>query len=109
MSRQLLNDLRELDEVRAPQALLPRVLDALELGDAYTTLDTDLGPLYVAFNNKGVSAVMRAESAAHFEEAFRARFGRPVRPAHERPRGLGRRFDLRGLSEFERAVLLKAL
>jgi O-6-methylguanine DNA methyltransferase len=109
MNRQLLNDLRVLGDVQAPPRLLPRVLDALELGDAYSTLDTHLGPVFVAFNPKGVSAVLRADSAAQFEEAFRARFGRPVRPASERPRGFGRRFDLRGLSEFERAVLLKAL
>ena len=32
-----------------------------------------------------------------------------LRPASAPPRSLGRRFDLRGLSEFERAVLLKAL
>jgi O-6-methylguanine DNA methyltransferase len=109
MSRQLLKDLRQLGEVQAPRALLPRVLDALELGDAYTTLETDLGPVFVAFNSSGVSAVMRADTAAQFEDAFRARFGRPVRPASETPRNLGSRFDLRGLSEFERAVLLKAL
>ena len=109
MNRQLLKDLRALGDVEAPPRLLPRVLDALELGDAYTTLQTDLGPVFVAFNGQGVSAVMRADSAAQFEEAFRARFGRPVRPASTPPRNLGRRFDLRGLSEFERAVLLKAL
>jgi O-6-methylguanine DNA methyltransferase len=109
MNRQLFKDLRTLGDVQAPSRLLPRVLDALELGDAYTTLDTDLGPVFVAFNKTGVSAVMRADTAAHFEEAFRARFGRPVRAASETPRDLGTRFDLRGLSEFERAVLLKAL
>jgi O-6-methylguanine DNA methyltransferase len=109
MTRQLLHDLRQLGEVEAPPRLLPRVLDALELGDAYTTLETELGPVFVAYNPNGVSAVMRADSAPQFEEAFRARFGRPVRPASQPPRGLGRRFDLRGLSEFERAVLLKAL
>jgi O-6-methylguanine DNA methyltransferase len=109
MNQQLLNDLRAMGEVQAPPRLLPRVLDALELGDAYTTLDTDLGPLFVAFNQTGVSAVLRADSPAQFEDAFRARFGRPVRPASETPRNLGTRFDLRGLSEFERAVLLKAL
>jgi O-6-methylguanine DNA methyltransferase len=112
MNRQLLHDLRALGEVQAPPRILPRVLDALELGDAYTTLETDLGPLFVAFNRQGVSAVMRADSPAQFEEAFRVRFGRPVRPAtHTKPARLvsRRRFDLRGLSEFERAVLLKAL
>jgi O-6-methylguanine DNA methyltransferase len=106
----LLEDLRTLDDhVQAPPTLLPRVLDTLELGDAYTTLETDLGPVFVAFTTQGVSAVMRADTPAHFEEGFRARFGRPVRPASETPRNLGRRFDLRGLSEFEQAVLLKAL
>jgi O-6-methylguanine DNA methyltransferase len=109
MNRQLLKDLSALGDVQAPPRLLPRVLDALELGDAYATCQTDLGPLFVAFNRTGASAVMRADSPAQFEEAFRVRFGRPVRPASAAPRALGRRFDLRGLSEFERAVLLKAL
>jgi O-6-methylguanine DNA methyltransferase len=110
MNRQLLNELHALDrEVRAPARLLPRVLDALELGDAYTTLDSDLGPLFVAYNRQGVSAVTRAESPAQFEAAFEQRFGRPVRPASQPGPKLGRRFDLRGVSEFERAVLLKAL
>jgi O-6-methylguanine DNA methyltransferase len=109
MSRQLLNDLRALSrDVHAPNRVLPRVLDALKLGDAYTTIDSDLGPLFVAFNREGISAVMRADSPAAFEAYFRARFGRPIRQAAQPPRTL-KRFDLRGLSEFERAVLCKAL
>jgi O-6-methylguanine DNA methyltransferase len=107
--RTLLRDLRALDDVRAPERLLPRVLDELDLGDAYTTLDSALGTLFVAFNRRGVSAVMLAGTPARFEDAFRARFGRPVRPAIAVPRGLLRRFDLRSLSEFERSVLLKAV
>jgi O-6-methylguanine DNA methyltransferase len=107
--RTLLHDLRALGEVRAPERLLPQVLDVLDLGDAYTTLDSPLGALYVAFNRRGVSAVLHAASAAQFEEAFRARYGRPVRRATAMPRGLSRKFDLDSLSEFERAVLLKAL
>lgn len=110
MNRHLLKDLQDLDRhVRAPERLLPRVLDALELGDAYTTLDSDLGPLYIAYNRRGISAVMRAEWPAEFEAGFKARFGRPVRPASQPLAKPGRRFDLRGLSEFEQAVLLKAL
>jgi O-6-methylguanine DNA methyltransferase len=112
--------LEELREVDAPD-LRRTVLPAVGLADRYATLDTPLGPLYVAHNARGVSAVMRAEDAADFERMFRAQFGRPVFPEQELPEELFRavqrhlqgkrslRFDLRGVSEFERAVLLKAL
>ncbi|MBO0795035.1 MAG: MGMT family protein, partial [Ktedonobacteraceae bacterium] len=66
---------------------------------------------------------MRLDDAQEFEEAFRARFGRGVYPASEPPAFITRAwsaqfhnharasldFDLRDLSEFEQAVLLKAL
>ena len=106
--RQLLRDLRALGDVRAPSRVLDRVLGELQLGDEYALLDTLLGPLYVAWSREGVSAVMRTFTGEEFEERFQARFGRGVRRAHEVPCDLGDRFDLRGLSEFERAVLLKA-
>src|SRR5207248_4826067 len=41
-------------------------------------------------------------------ELFRARFGRAPRRADALPADLGSRFDLRSVTEFERAVLLKA-
>jgi O-6-methylguanine DNA methyltransferase len=106
--RQLLRDLRALGDVRAPTRVLDRVLNQLELGDEYALLDTLLGPLYVAWNRDGIAAVMRTPTGEAFEERFQERFGRVVRKAREVPCDLGDKFDLRGLSEFERAVLLKA-
>ncbi len=106
--RQLLRDLRALGDVRAPSGLLERVLGELELGDEYALLDTLLGALYVAWNRQGISAVMRTQTGEEFEERFHSRFGRDVRKAREVPCDLGDAFDLRGLSEFEQAVLLKA-
>ncbi len=106
--RQLLRDLRALGEVRAPSRVLAGVLGELQLGDEYALLDTLLGALYVAWNREGISAVMRTQTGEEFEERFRDRFGREARKAREVPCDLGDKFDLRGLSEFERAVLLKA-
>jgi len=123
-ARALLHDLRGgARGVRAPRSLAPGVLTRAGLGDAYWLLDTLLGPVYVAYNNAGVSAVMRAEEHAAFEERFRARFKRPIHPVAPPPDTVARavaarlagdpraraRFDLRSVSEFERAVLLKAL
>jgi len=106
--RQLLRDLRALGDVRAPTRVLDRVLNQLELGDEYALLDTLLGPLYVAWNRDGIAAVMRTSTGEAFEERFQERFSRAVRKAREVPCDLGDKFDLRGLSEFEREVLLKA-
>lgn len=115
--------LRSLGAEPAPATLLPAVLERVGLGDAYWRLESPVGPVFVAHGGAGISMVTRARSAEDFERAFRRRFGRPVRaeksvpPARiralvENVKGQGRRelrFDLRGLSEFERAVLLKAL
>jgi O-6-methylguanine DNA methyltransferase len=108
MERQLLEDLRALGSVRAPTRVLDVVLQRLELGDEYALLDTLLGPLYVAWNREGISGVMRTPDGETFEERFRERFGRGAHKALEVPCDLGDKFDLRGLSEFEQAVLLKA-
>src|SRR5215207_2800743 len=108
VERQLVTDLRALSQVCAPPLMLGRILHQLELGDEYALLDTLLGPLFVAWNREGISAVMRTQTGEEFEGRFRARFGRTARQAREVPCDLGDRFDLRGLSEFEQAVLLKA-
>ena len=126
-TRQLIEGLAALGGVQAPASIIPAVLGRLgidEAPDAYLALDTAIGRVYVAYNRQGISAVMRADDAAQFEERFRARFGRSAAPdagapprlaeaVRERLAGVGRtgdlRFDLRGLSEFEQAVLRKAL
>jgi O-6-methylguanine DNA methyltransferase len=82
-----------------------------------------LGPLFVAFTDRGISYVRLAEvvddDAHRFAEDVRDRLSRPVRPADRPPPGLlaalrtGRTrnlaFDLRGQSKFEQAVLTKTL
>jgi O-6-methylguanine DNA methyltransferase len=65
--------------------------------------------VFVAWNRLGVSAVMKTATAEEFEARFRERFLRAPRPAPDGiPATLGNAFDLRSVTEFERAVLLKA-
>lgn len=106
--RQLLSDLRSLGSVQAPPRLLDTVLRDLGLADEYTSLSSPLGPVFVAWNRLGVSAVMKTATAEEFERRFHERFGRLPRHADVAPADLGERFDLRSVTEFERAVLLKA-
>lgn len=81
-----------------------------------------LGEAFVAFTGDGVQFVRSAESvrgdAGAFAEAYRDRFGRPLRSADRAPAGLlgalrgtpaaSPRLDLSGLSDFERDVLTAA-
>ena len=120
----LSEELRAMPLEKAPETLLPEVLRRVGLADAYWRLESPVGTVYVAHSPAGISMVTRAKSAAEFEAAFRRRHGRPVYPdRHGVPAGVQARilrrarggaaqdlrFDLRGLSEFERAVLTKAL
>ena len=106
--RKLLTDLRQLGAVKAPPQLLGNVLEQIGLGDQYGAIESPLGPVFIAWNRLGVSAVMKTASPEEFEQRFAQRFGRKPRPATELPKDLGERFDLRSVTEFERAVLLKA-
>ena len=120
---ELARQLRALGESKAPATLLPAVLARVGLADTDWTIESPLGPVYVARSPRGVARVSRAASAAAFERDYRQRFGRPVRPdsskapAEIRTRIADReepdpgeiRFDLTGLTEFEQAVLKKAL
>jgi O-6-methylguanine DNA methyltransferase len=108
-NRQLFDGLRALGRVRAPVRLLGSVLDELELGDRYGAFETALGTVFVAWNRHGISAVMKTATAGDFEAQFSERFDRPVRATAELPPVLDGHFDLRSVTEFERAVLLKAL
>jgi O-6-methylguanine DNA methyltransferase len=104
----------------APARLAERVLRGVGEADDYVEISGPRGSLYVAFNGEGISCVDAAgQGPDAFEEYFVGRFGRALRPADAPPRGLahaletgdGRtlRYDLRGLTEFEVAVLGKAL
>ena len=108
---------------KAPAGLLPAVLRRVGLADTYWKVESPLGPVFIAHSKAGISMVTRAASAVDFEREFLRRHGRSVHPEASVPpaslralvrnlKGKGRRelrFDLRGLSEFERAVLMKAL
>jgi O-6-methylguanine DNA methyltransferase len=114
-----LHDLR----TSAPATLLPATLAAIGLADLYAPLSSAIGDVWVAWSGRGVSAVTTAEDAAAFEATFERDFGRPVRRVDALPprlaKAVARRLagdrraridvDLRGRTEFERAVLLKAL
>src|ERR1051326_8427868 len=114
-----LADLKKLGEVKAPVGLAGRVLAQAGIGDGYARFDTVIGAVFVAWNRNGISAAARSRSAEEFEDLFRKEVRRPLRPAQP-PAGLAHqiaeelagkrtmRFDLRGLTEFEQAVLRKA-
>lgn len=89
----------------------------------WTRLPSPVGDLYVVFTDQGISYTRTAEAVdtgdAAFFQSYRRWFRRPLRPA-ERPLpglvsalrdGQARplRFDLRGLSDFERDVLTTTL
>jgi O-6-methylguanine DNA methyltransferase len=106
--------------VRAPGTLAPRTMREVGLADGYATMSSPVGPILVAWNRLGVSWIGRPEQG--FEARFGREVGRPVQPdvlperlrrAIERRLGGDRRarvpVDLRGRTEFERQVLMKAL
>ena len=109
----------------APAAFVESVLDRLGLhaGDRFVVMAGPAGDVFVAFNDSGISAVVPAArfagDAARFAEHHRRTAGRAVAAAARPPAGLeaalrsGRarrlRYDLSGLSPFERAVLTKTL
>lgn len=120
-ARRLVAGLRDLGAAEAPATLLPAVLGEVGAIDLIFPVDSPIGTVFVAYNGNGVSLVGPAADAADFATIFRRRFARPARvterPAAAVARAVGRRlrgeramldYDLRGLSDFERATLLKA-
>src|SRR5437762_2543007 len=107
----------------APSGLAHATLVAVGLADDYTVIETPIGPLRVAWNGRGVSAVEEALDDAAFETRFHARTGRQAERRAALPADLARKIerrlagdrhnridlDLRGASDFERAVWMKAL
>jgi len=116
----LTDDLKRLGAVKAPRGFADRLLAHVGMADSYARFNTVLGPVYVAWNRNGVSAAARMASAVEFEAWFRKDVGRQLALAgtpadlaekitdelHGRRR---LRFDLRGLTPFEQAVLRKTL
>ena len=112
--------------IAAPTDLAPAVLVRVGLADEYFTADAGIGPIFVAYNGRGVSATApadKADAGDAFEAAFVARFGRGIRAARRPDAGVVRRvdraladgrphslaFDLRGLTPFATDVLEGAL
>ena len=107
----------------APPHLAHGALVAVGLADDYALIDSPVGPLMVAWNGRGVSAVESAPDDHAFTMRFLARTGRRAERRDALPAGLARaierrlagdrrariQLDLRGSSEFEQAVWLKAL
>lgn len=107
----------------APPTLLGATLAAVGLADGYVTLESPIGPVFVAFSRLGVSAIAPAGDAAAFEARFAAEHGRPVASGPALPARLARAIDrrlagdrragvsvdLRGATTFERDVWAKAL
>jgi O-6-methylguanine DNA methyltransferase len=114
--------LAELTET-APIGLAHSALVAVGLADDYTVLDSPIGPLWIAWNGRGVAAVESAPDDRAFEVRFQVRTGRPIRHVESLPADLARAIerrlggdrlarislDYRGTTEFEQAVWLKAL
>ena len=107
----------------APTRLRPTVLVEVGLADAYSRIDSPIGPLTVAWNGRGVSTVDALTDGATFEARHQALTGREAFAVEEMPPRLAdaiaRRLsgdrrvrielDLRGHSPFEQDVWRKAL
>lgn len=107
----------------APTGLGENVLVEAGLADRYAETSSPLGPIFIAWNGRGVSWVSTADDPAEFEASITAHTGRPISRANAVPPQLaaaierrlagGRRanikLDLRGSTAFEVAVWRKAL
>lgn len=121
-ARALLADLRGLGAATTTTPIAENALIRLGLADAYTTIETALGTVYVAWNAHGLSAVTRQPTAGEFEVWAADLLGRKVYPRVAAPERLARAmaawlagdrraaltFDLRGVTPFVREALLKA-
>jgi O-6-methylguanine DNA methyltransferase len=118
--RQAIDDCCDNTRETASPEFAPRLLDKIGLADRYFTVDSALGPVYVAWNPRGISAVRQADDAEAFERWFRKRFARRALPAADKPqivedvrRALAGepvdvQVDLRDCTPFEADVLRKA-
>jgi len=120
MTDRLITDLRDL-MTAAPQAAINAAIAVSSVADGYVTRQSPLGPLYVAFNQRGVSAVDLADSPADFEQRFNDLYGRQALPVDRLPDQIERHLDraietgrpgklpldFSDLTEFSAAVLRK--
>lgn len=107
----------------APASLRVGVMVEIGLADRYALIDSPIGPLFVAWNGLGVSAIEAAADGASFEASHEGRTGRRATRTDPLPDklavGIGRRLagdrrvridlDLRGSTTFERDVWRKTL
>ena len=102
------SDSARLRAIRAPRGFADNVLVAAGLADRYAPMQSALGPVFVAWSERGASYVARAKNAKAFESQFAQHFGRKAVAAAEVPAAVLKKFDLAQLSEFQRSVLHKA-
>lgn len=107
----------------APAHLPDRTLVEVGLADAFASMPGPLGPLFVAWNGRGVSMVDLAGDPDAFARRLESSTGRPARQVETVPEPLRTRIerrlagdrratvrlDWRGRGPFERAVWSKAL
>src|SRR5258708_32356257 len=116
--RPLSTHTKRLGEVKPPAGFAGPLLAHVGMSDSYARFDTVLGAVYVAWNRQGISAAARDASADEFEARFHKEVGRQLVEAvpppdlaakiHDELEGrLRLRFDLRGLTPVEQAVLRK--
>jgi O-6-methylguanine DNA methyltransferase len=121
MNDMITNGLARL-RTTAPPGMAGRVLAELDLIDRYARIDGPIGPMYVAFNGRGISAVVPVADEEAFLEHYRERVGGAAPVPGELPALMDRRLrkaittgklgtlplDLGGLTDFQRKVLMKA-
>lgn len=102
----------------APPGLLPAILTALSLEDEYTVVDGPAGAMYIAWNDRGVTACVPVTAVdGAFEDAHPRPVHRVEHPPDRIRRPLERALrtgrlgdlpvDLAALGEFQRLVLRK--
>jgi O-6-methylguanine DNA methyltransferase len=121
-ARKVLHGLRST-RTPTPSGLAERLIGRITETDHYALMPSPLGLIYVAWSSEGISGIELAGDPGGFEAEYRGFRGRRVVRAEALParlaEGVRRRlagerggsppFDLRGLTEFEQAVLRKTL
>ena len=105
----------------APETIAPAVLLETGLADGYVALTGPAGPMFVSFNERGVSSITLGTDRVDFEDKFTGLFGRPAVAVAALPKRIARALDRTletgrigslpidwdGMSEFQQAVLRK--